>query len=404
MTIKNLRNIGLAALTVATLGACYEAGPEPTTPAKAAASGDLATGEMVIGVDLRSAPVVSNGLVGGAPAEYNIVLRRPGVAANRALDRHVRGLDIPPGGRLEVEHIEGFTRVSPKIVANANIILTTGPQNPIVATSGAGPQHGNWAVEDDGAAIVSIVPRDPSGLTGARAKKLGLKVIHLRPNPRSGKGPAIYTNAAAGSKLVVEVRLRDRDGRVVARGRGQATAAPATRPAIHVTNQVLQSRGQAKPDSTDVALIESVDFQRVSPGARLDNVTRTGTNHAPMFLVFAAATEQPDSFIPQRGMAGVGVRVDATDPSAGTLVRDSNGDGTLSSDEPVVGSIRITGPGGSGPRLLARAALTTSGDGVSGPNGSLLITPVQVGSVAGDYTVQVSLSGGGSATVTIVAR
>jgi len=85
-----------------------------------------------------------------------------------------------------------------------------------------------------------------------------------------------------------------------------------------------------------------------------------------------------------------------TKPSIGQLVRDSNGD--------VVGSVRIDGPSGSRPRLLQHAKLTSSGDGISGADGSLLVIPVQVGTAAGTYVLSVSLTGGGSARVTIIAQ
>ena len=49
-------------------------------------------------------------------------------------------------------------------------------------------------------------------------------------------------------------------------------------------------------------------------------------------------------------------------------------------------------------------ALTTSGDGVSGANGSVLNVPVQVGAEPGVYTVTVSLDSGSDAVNTIIVE
>jgi len=361
-----------------------------------------APGVEVIEAELRSAPVVSNGLTAGAPSEYNLVLRRPDVAPELALDPQVSGLTIPPGGRLEIEHLSGFARASQAIAANANVILTTGPQNPIVATAGAGPQHGDWALEDDGALTLAIIPRGAAGLSGERARAIGVKVVHVRPNPRSGAGPAVFTNGSLGTTLAVAVRLRDAEGRVIAEGRAEALVSAPDRPMVFVSNVRLQTRAQGRPD-TVANLVESVDFQRVSPGARLDGVAPQSANPAPTFVLFAPASAQPDPFTPQRGLDRVGVRIDADDPHHGLLVQD-NGDGVLTEADPVVGRVDIAGPQGARPRLLPHPTLTQAGDGTRAPNGAQLLVPVQLGRIPGDYILTIVLDGGNRAQITAIVE
>jgi len=352
-----------------------------------------------IEADLQSAPVVSNGLVAGAPSEYNLVLRRTGVAAYRALDPQVRGFEIPSGGSLEIVHRDGFDRLNNPVAANTNIILTTGPQNPIVSTRGRGPQHGDWRIEDDGALTLTVVPEGPEGLSGARAQSMGLKVIHVRPNPRSGEGPAIFRNGPPGTVLTIDVQIRDAEGAVIAKGRARAPVMPPDQPKVFVSNARLQTGRQGRPE-VEAALVESVDFQRVGPGTRLDQVTSAGPNQAPTFILFAPASDQPDSFVPQVGIAGVGLRLDGSNSGRGVLIRDANGDQALGTDEPVIGSVEISGPAGSAPRLLPTESLTVSGDGRTGPNGSQLVVPVRLGEKTGAYALTVSLVGGNSATIT----
>lgn len=352
-----------------------------------------------IAAELRSAPVVANGLVAGAPSEYNLVLRRKGVDPDRALDPQVRGIDIPPGGSMEIIHVEGFERVGDQVAANTNIILTTGPQNPIVSTAGSGPQHGDWRVEDDGAMTLTVVANGAAGLSGGRAQMMGVKVIHVRPDPRSGEGPAIFRNGAMGTALAIDVRIRDAQGVVVAEGRATAPVTPANQPKVFVSNSRLQTKQQGRPE-VEAALIESVDFQRVGPGTRLDQVTSSGSNQAPTFILFASASAQPDPFVPQAGIAGVGLRLDQIDPARGVLVRDANDDLTLGADEPVIGSVEIKAPDGAAPRLLPTSSLTVSGDGSAAPNGSQLVLPFQVGEKTGRYALIVSLDGGNRATIT----
>lgn len=352
-----------------------------------------------IAAELRSAPVVANGLVAGAPSEYNLVLRRKGVDPDRALDPQVNGVDIPPGGSLEIIHVEGFERVGDPVAANTNIILTTGPQNPIVSTAGSGPQHGDWRVEDDGAMTLTVVAHGAAGLSGGRAQIMDIKVIHVRPDPRSGEGPAIFRNGAMGTALAIDVRIRDAQGVVVAEGRATAPVTPANQPKVFISNSRLQTKQQGRPE-VEAALIESVDFQRVGPGSRLDQVTSSGSNQAPTFILFAPASAQPDPFVPQAGIARVRLRLDQIDPARGVLVRDANDDLTLGADEPVIGSVEIKAPDGAAPRLLPTSSLTVSGDGSAAPNGSQLVLPIQVGEKTGRYALIVSLDGGNRATIT----
>jgi len=59
-------------------------------------------------------------------------------------------------------------------------------------------------------------------------------------------------------------------------------------------------------------LVESVNFQHVSPGTILTNTVKGdifsgGAPYAPRFLLFDKLANQPDSFIPQKGITNAAV-------------------------------------------------------------------------------------------------
>ncbi|WP_132974295.1 hypothetical protein [Thiogranum longum] len=179
---------------------------------------------------------------------------------------------------------------------------------------------------------------------------------------------------------------------------------------IGVTNAGLATGQQGSPLTNTAELVESVTFQHVAPGTRLTNTVRTGSfsegaPYAPRFLMFEELEGQPDSFIPFKGISQVGYTIDTRKPWKAELVVDSNGNGVADSDDEEIGDIEIKGPSkNSRGSLLENTSLTTSGDGISGPNGSMLNVPVAIGSAPGIYTVTVSLEDDNRAVTILVVE
>ncbi|MHB1241518.1 MAG: hypothetical protein ACYC18_13620 [Gammaproteobacteria bacterium] len=373
-----------------------------------------------IATALVSAPVVSNGIVAGAPTEINLFLNAPGIPNRLAFDATHFGHQIPAGGWMEVKLGGSFQRNGvdnglPFVPINSNafFILTTGhPQDPIVAAAGAGVQHGNYLIMDSGNKVIKIVPNGgngENGLENARADQIGFKVIHVRPGG-NGSGPAPFTNGPAGSTGTVTVRIYDSKGEQVEYGKRAVEFMASVGRQVFVTNDGLVTGNQGSPASTTAELVESTNFQHVAPGSMLVHTAKAvpfsaGAPYAPRFLLFEAAALQPNPFIPQRGIAGVGYIVDAHHPWRARLVQDSNGNGKADAGDQVIGRIVFKGPGGSSRgQILPSDVLTTSGDGVTGANGSVLSVPVQMGSHRGVYQVKVSLNRGGKAVNTIIVQ
>ena len=369
--------------------------------------------------DIVSAPVVTNGIMAGEPTEFNILLRAATTAEEFFADHAHFGQQIPAGGWLEMELGGSFARngvdnAEPFVPVNSNthLIITTGhPQNPIVAAAGVGVQHGNYTIEDDGNKVLTIRPKGGTGANGlenARAAQIGFKVIHIRP---ANGGPGVFRNGPAGSKGEVEVRIFDAQGNLVADGDADIDFPASVGRQIHITNVGLRTGGQGNPNTTNVELVEATNFQRVAPNTQLVNTARGATfaenqPYAPRFLLFERQEEQPDSFIPMKGIAGVGYLIDEDKPSEALLMADTNDNGVIDEDDTEIGEIKLDGPSGSsrGRILDTGLPLTTSGDGITGPNGSVLSIPIAVGARTGVYALEIELEDGGESVIHIVVE
>ncbi len=362
-----------------------------------------------------SAPVVMNGLVANEPTEFNLIFNAEGVGLKRALDPNVFGYQIPMDGRMEIELSEEFkrnTRINAEtglsepvpINPNANIILTTGPQNPIIFAAGDTVAKGNWSVSDDGANLITITPNGGTGANGlenARANEIGMKVVHIRPNPRTVEGMP-YINGDVGEEGEVEIRIYDAADRLIAEGEAEFDFAARVGRQIHITNDGLRTTPGSSPD---VETIELIDFQRVLPGTSLTNTTKTapfsaGYPYAPRFIIFEALDPTvrgqftDASFIPQAGIAGISYEIHPTKPWRAKLI-EINSVG----QQKTVGSIVMKGPDKHSRGEILPSVGSTSLDG----NGSRFSVPVKVGNKPGRYTVTVRFHGGGKATTTIYA-
>ena len=388
---------GLAGLVAALAVAASPAG----------ASGTLTQG---IVADVVSAPVVSNGLVAGAPTEFNIILNSPGAPDALALDPPNFGHQIPAGGHMEVILGGSFQRNpafanstgANALEPNRNVILTINPQDPITATAGAGVQHGNWSVGDNGSRTFTVTPNGGSGedgLENARASLIGIKVIHLRPDPndpRTTLDRAPFFNGPKGTVGTIEVKIFNADGSLREDGWAWVKFRDAGTQ-VHITNAGLTTGAQGSPATVTAETVESTHFQRVAPLTSMTNAAKTtpfsaGAPYALRFLLFDEAGNQPDPFIPQKGLPDVGYVV-VSDTEA-DLVMDTNGNGTPDPLDAKIGSITLTGPGADA-QILPNPALTTSGaGGAAGPNGSVLNVPVKAGSRRGIYRLTVRFDTG----------
>jgi len=361
-----------------------------------------------------SAPVVMNGTVANEPTEFNLIFNAQGKGLKRALDPELFGFQIPAGGRMEVELSDEFTRntriisvsgaVEPvPINPNANIILTTGPQNPIIFAPGTTVARGNWSVSDDGNNLITITPNGGSGdngLENARANEIGMKVIHVRPNPRVKDGTP-FINGNAGEVGRVTVRIYDAESKLKHSGSGKVKFKPRVGRQVHNTNDGLRTTPGGSPL---VETIELIDFQRVGPNTALTNDQQyspfsAGYPYAPRFLLFEELDQSvrgqftEASYIRQPGIENVTYEVNARKPWKAKLIQ------VTTTGNVTIGKIEIKGHDDSHGTILPSPGLTTIGG-----NGSHLTVPVRVGDEDGKYKVKVSLSGGGSATTTIIVE
>jgi hypothetical protein len=368
---------------------------------------------------LVSPPVVSNGTIAGEPTEVLGILAVKGVEPNLAMDPENFGYQIPAGGRMEVELGGTFERngvdnakLFRAISTNANFILVTGlPQAPITAPAGEGVQHGNYTIGDDGDKIITVTSNGGKGRNGLeqqRAKKIGVKVVHIRPQPGGDESTSPFTNGPAGTIGTMEVRIYSGKGKLIESGSASVTFPASVGQVVGPTNVGLATGGQGSPATTTAELVESVNFQHVAPGTLLTNTVRVttfsdGAPYAPRFLLFDKLENQPDSFIPQKGLAGVGY-IPSGDPTHVHMVQDTNSNGVPDAGDTIIGHTTISGPEGSNPEILPSDALTTSGDGVTGPNGSVYNVPVRIGDKEGVYRITAILEDGNVSVTTIIAE
>jgi len=365
-----------------------------------------------------SPPVVSNGTIAGEPTEIIGVLAVKEVAPNLAMDPENKGYRIPAGGRMEVELGGSFERNGVDnaktfrvINSNANFVLVTGlPQAPITAPAGDGVQHGNYTITDDGNKTITVTPnggKGKNGLEQKRAKKIGVKVVHIRPRPGTDESTSAFTNGPAGTIGTMDVRIYNAKGKLKQSGSAAVTFPASGGQVVGATNVGLATGGQGSPATTTAELVESVNFQHVQPGTILTNTVKgatfsEGAPYAPRFLLFDKLANQPDSFIPQKGLAGIGY-IQSADPTHVHMVQDTNLNGVPDAGDTIVGHTTISGPEDSYPEILPSDALTSSGDGVTGANGSIYNVSVRIGSKEGTYNITAILVDGNAAITTIIA-
>lgn len=358
-----------------------------------------------------SAPVVSNGVVASEPSEFNLLIRRDGTDLVTAMDADVKGPQIPAGGKMQVE-LSGFVvnQDLGTFFKGRNVILTTGPQNPIKPNTEL-VSGGNWNASFDTSGInpvITITPNGGSGangLAGTRAAALGFKVVHVRPDSRnrSHSGTPLY-NGLPGRVGTIYVRVYNSSSTVVAAGSTSFRFLPRIGQQVHLSNARTRD---------DNSVNSNTNFQHVAINTIMDGTIipsggsfADGAPYAPQFMIFddfgvhdqnqyPTGNDRPtagdESFINFPGIDGVTVVPSTGDPGMAQLMQY----GVVN-----VGSVVMKGPTkDSGGEVLTNAVATTAID-----NGSILYVPVKVGTVTGLYTVTVYMNGGGSASNTIVVE
>lgn len=351
-----------------------------------------------------SAPVVANGINGGEPSEFHIWLNAPkSPSTKHDFDPAYFGHQIPAGGKMVVQLGGTFQRnpqFAGNLLASFNVIPLNGhPQNPIVHSGGNVPtHHGNWAISDDGDLQFTITPKagaGVNGLAGDRAKKIGFKIIHIRPDPRGENGSffnAPYLNGPAGTVGTVSVAIYDIEGMVIESGFGSVMFEEAVGRQVFINNADIGSQALPKP-TTETSLIESANWQHVSPNTELTKESRSLPgedffalgNYAPRFIIFEKQASQTTQFRPFDVVPKLSYTVDPFEPWHASLTENGVTIGTIIMDGPSENSR------GS---LLAEINTGVSSLGV----------PCIVGSKKGLYSVKINLLDGNEATAYIVVE
>ncbi|GBE42033.1 hypothetical protein BMS3Bbin10_00089 [bacterium BMS3Bbin10] len=299
-------------------------------PAAAASDGIVS---MVV-----SSPIFANGTVRGIRSGINIYLQRDGARGLEFMNPEVTGYGIPPGGRMEVEMVEGFRRDPNIPLAQPSILLVAGtPQQGLPGRS-AGYTVGQGNNEN----TFVIMPTSPRGLTaidlktkvpGAKRDPIpqrGIKIVHV------GMTMAFVSRGERGR---VEVRIYDGKGKIVSRGAAEIKFLAKPRPQIFPTNIPQGKRNH--------------NWQRVAPG---ETVGATSETVPLSFLLF----ERNEGF-GNKGIMGAGVLSAqqlatfgfSVPPAlkrytAGLILQDSDGDGLLNpSQDKIIGGITIAAPRGA---------------------------------------------------------
>lgn len=280
-------------------------------------------------------------------------------------------------------------------------VLNGHQHNPIVPGAGAPTHHGNWVLEDSGGMSFSVVPlggAGRNGLEGDRARKIGLKHLHIRPDPRDGASleKAPFLNGPAGSVGTVEVRILDSRGEVREQGHGSVVFHSRLGRIAGINNIGVVREPILEPDTLNDP-IESVNWQHVPPGAELvlTEALPEGVDffsqgyYAPRFIMIERHEDQPDSYFPYELIPGVSYTVNPDAPWQASLTENGT----------VIGAIVIDGPATDSRGELLPPLEPTTDDLLS-----RLLVPCRVGEQPGLYRLTVTLLDGGSTTVHVVVE
>jgi len=350
---------------------------------------------------VKNAPVVSNGLTEHEPTELNIILNIKDYPSDLAMNPDIKGYIIPLQGEMIISFLKGFerngfdnTKKFVNVNSNGNLVFVNGhPQNPIVSTSGEGTQHGDYQIIDDGRYTFRI---KRNGRISERENKVGIKTIHLRPNPKVGDGSSVFTNKGILDVAQIAVSIINSKGETIHSGIKSFRFLKGDQPQIHITNMGLTTLNQGSYESR-AELIESINFQSVKTGTYLLEKKRVepfsaGAPYAPRFLIFEASSKQPNSFIPQLGHQSL------------SFVKLNNKIVAVYEGNTYIGEITLYDPqkddlSNDSKILINEIEVVYSGDGVTGQNGTLIICPIKVGQKRGMYQLSFKLKSGNTANL-----
>lgn len=291
-----------------------------------------------------NSPLNSAGLVKGGYTALNVYLQKSGAEGVDFFDPNVPGFGIPPGGHIEVEMREGFTR-DPAIAMDAAAIhmVSGAPQQGLSSSklgyqSAAGKNPNTFVISaqsPDGLPPEVLLPR-------ATVQKLdlvpniGLKVFHI------GLSTIAFTNT--GESGVIAVRIVDGNGNTIASGEAEVDFWDTPRPQIHPNNFLHEGRNH--------------NWQSVFPG---ETVGRSLGTLPLTFMLFDKPTGSPEEIRNARdGILGVGIlsaaqldllKFKVPDELArydsGLIVRDTNDDGMIDpSVDQIIGGVSTEAPEG----------------------------------------------------------
>ncbi len=294
---------------------------------------------------ITSAPIFPNGIVRDVRTGLNIYLQTDAVQGLDFMDPAVVGYGIPPGGRLEVELVEGFQRDPAIPLDERAILLVAGtPQQGLpgrllgfTVKEGSNPNTFVFEPESsDGIAPESMISSAPgAGLDPIRQR--GIKIIHV------GRNKAFVSR---GERGVVEVRFMDRAGKVIVKGRETVEFLQEPRPELFPTNVPHDQRNH--------------NWQRVP----VRNIVGVASQTLPIPVIVYEKNEG----LGRNGMFGVGVLSaqqlkdggfkfppEILRYDGGLILQDSNGDGFLNPfKDTIVGGVVLTSPeGATGQQVLS---------------------------------------------------
>lgn len=399
---------------------------------------------------LVPAPITSNGLHMGAPSHFHLWFGSIGKPVEDAFDPENYGLYIEGiPGRLVLElspHFVYDTRNNLVPVPLVTTEMATSPANIIYPSPCSEDIHskagqifcGGWFSQfaNTGTDIpidvnqIEIVA--PDGLSGIRARDIGIKFVHIHPELTANvTNNAIYNNAngtcsttggnqdgdvtevksgttngtiyclfdsdcptnntcvasAEPFNAYVTASLYNRQNELVHKGTNYYTFDVDPRYFVHTVNTGIANSQEA---------VMMADFQRVRPGAKLTNVTLgedglyiTSAPYAPRFFMFG-----PKDFTMAFPSPGVDdITVELTSETTATI---------YSANEEV-GQIELIQPAAdAGGKILDEEALGYIRDGPARFGGTLIGVPLQVGTALGKYIVRVTVNGGSIAETRII--
>lgn len=268
---------------------------------------------------VTSAPVAPNGIVVNERAAINVHLQTDQAPGLFFMDPAVEGYGIPAGGSMEIELVSGFQRDPAIPLDDKALILVAGtPQQGLPATplglvvSEGGNQNTFKITAKNGAGKTADQLRSPAkGAPLDPIVQRGIKIIHI------GRNSAFVSRGQEG---LVEVRIKDGAGNIIARGKASVSFLPEPRPQIYLTNVTHDQRNH--------------NWQRIGRG----KIVGANDGTLPLALMLYAKNKglgnigiEGAGVLSTQQLAGLGLRVPPKLArfNAGLIIQDADSDGQL---------------------------------------------------------------------------